>query len=290
MASPAVLVNGALVAPERATISVYDRGFVYGDGVFETMRTYGGQAFALADHLRRLAASADALHIAMPCSPEDLARETREAIRAAALRSTEEAVVRIAVTRGPHRAGLDLPARSTPTRVIYADPFSPPDEGIYVRGVAVKAVRAHRAADFVPHAKVMSYVGAMLAREAARREGAYEALLLSDDGRILEGATSSFFLVVDGALVTPPDGDILAGVTAAHVMECAKDLGISVIRRAVHAADVRAAGEAFLTSTLREVVPVVRVDGVGVGDGRVGALARALLAAFRARASAFAAV
>lgn len=274
-------INGVIHKPEEALVSVYDRGFLYGDGVFETIRTYGGEPFALDEHLARLGRSAEKVGIAMPVEPAALALEVRLAVRAA---RNPESYARIILTRGEGPLGLDPALALTPLRVILVEPLVPLPVALYRDGAKVVTVRTARAADAAPSAKVSNYLGSMLALKQAKAAGAHEALILDHEGAIVEGATSNLFLVRRGALVTPPEAaGILAGITRAHVIEVAGELGLSVTLEAIFPRDLDGAEEAFLTSSLREIIPVVQVDDRVVGDGRPGPVTRAVHAAFRRR-------
>ncbi len=274
----AVSIDGSLVAPDEARVSVYDRGFLYGDGVFETLRTYRGVPFALNEHIERLEGSASAVGITLPISRRELVRETIEAVRAA---GNPESTIRILITRGQGPLRLDPSGATSPLRVILVEPFTPPPAAIYRDGVATITTRTERAADAAPGAKVTNYLASMLAMQRAHAAGAHEALLLDAAGRVLEGATSNCFVVIDGELLTPPEAAILAGITRAHVLALAPGCGIAVRRGSIGRAELEGASEAFLTSTLREIVPVTRVDDVVIGDGAPGPITRRLHAAFR---------
>jgi branched-chain amino acid aminotransferase len=274
----AVSIDGGLVAPEEARVSVYDRGFLYGDGVFETLRTYRGVPFALDEHLARLESSARLVGITLPVPRGVLARETLDAVAAAA---NPESTIRILVTRGQGPLGLDPSGATSPLRVILVEGLRPPPAAIYRDGVTAITVRTERAADAAPTAKVTNYLASLLALEKARAAGANEALLLDAGGCILEGTTSNFFAVSGGGLSTAPETAILAGITRAHVLGLASGLGLPVRLGAIGRDELAAAGEAFLTSTLREIVPVVRVDGQAIGSGVPGPITRRLHAAFR---------
>lgn len=273
-----VSIDGTLTRPEDARVSVYDRGFLYGDGVFETLRTYGGIPFAIEEHMQRLEASARAVGIALPVSGRALANEVVEAIRAA---GNPESSARIMITRGQGPLGLDPALATVPLRVILVEPITPLPAALYKDGVAVVTVRTDRAADAAPGAKVSNYLASMLALQQARAAGAHEALILDAAGHVLEGTTSNFFLVVGGALLTAPTGHILAGITRAHVIAVAADEGIEVRYGTIERSDLKGAEEAFLTSSLREILPVVKVDGELIGSGQPGPITRRLHAAFR---------
>lgn len=274
----AVSIQGIVTAPAEAKVSVYDRGFLYGDGVFETLRTYRGAPFALGEHLERLDASARAVGIALPASRDVLAAEVMDLL---AIADNPESSVRIMITRGEGPLGLDPSLATSPLRVMLAEPAAPLSAAIYRDGVAVSTARTERAADAAPGAKVTNYLAGMLELQRAKARGAHEALLLDAEGRVLEGVTSNFFVVRDGELITAQVGAILAGITRAHVMRCAASLGIATREEATRVSDLRDVTEAFLTSSLREIVPVVRVDAEVIGDGRPGPLTRRLHAAFR---------
>lgn len=274
-------IDGVLHQPEEARVSVYDRGFLYGDSVFETVRTYGGEPFALPEHMARLERSAARVGIAMPLSPADFGLEVRKAIRAA---RNPESYVRAMLTRGAGPVGLDPALASAPLRVILIEPLALPPAAVYRDGVSVVTVRTERAADAAHGAKIGNYLANLLALQTAKAAGAHEALILDVHGHVIEGTTSNVFLVRGRDLVTPPeDAGILAGITRAHVVEIAVQNGHGVRFEALTPADLAAADEVFLTSSIREIVPVVRVDDRVIGSGKPGPVTRVLHAAFRAR-------
>lgn len=276
-----VSINGTVMAPEEARVSVYDRGFLYGDSVFETIRTYGGEPHALDDHLARLARSAEKVAIHLPV---DLAALESEIRRTVAEAGNPESYARVIVTRGEGPLGLDPALAREPLRVILVEPIKPLPAALYREGAKVVTVRTERAADAAPGAKVGNYLGGMLALQQARAEGAHEALIVDARGAILEGATSNFFVTIGSALVTPPEGaGILAGITRAQVIEIASTLGIPVRFEPVLQTDLERATEAFLTSSLREIIPIVQVDDRLVGEGQPGPMTRSVHVAFRER-------
>jgi branched-chain amino acid aminotransferase len=272
-------IDGVLHAPEDARVSVYDRGFLYGDSVFETIRTYGGEPFALGEHLARLARSAAKIGITLPIAAADLALEVRLAVRAA---RNDESYVRVTVTRGTGPLGLDPALARAPLRVILVEPLTPPPAALYRDGVRAVTTRVDRPADAAPGAKVGNYLASLLALQAAKAQGAHEAILLDARGDVLEGATSNVFFVQGGALLTPPeDAGILAGITRAQVIEIAAELGFPV--RLITFSPTLPAEEAFLTSSLREMLPLAQVDAHRFGDGHPGPVTRAIHTAFRRR-------
>lgn len=277
-----VSIDGRVTAAEDAKISVFDRGFLYGDSVFEALRTYRGVPFALDEHLERLARSAERVLIPLPVSLEALGREVVELVRAA---GNPESYIRLMVTRGQGESlGLDPELAQRPCRIVIVLPLTLPAASIYEQGISTVTYRTQRIADAAEAsgAKLGNYLMSVLAMRAAREAGAQEALFLDRDGNVLEGSTSNVFAVRHGKLVTAPaDAAILLGITRARVMGVARELGLPIEERALPLAELVAADEAFITSSIREIVPVVRVDGSVIGSGSPGPTTLALLRRFR---------
>ena len=285
--SAAVSIDGVLVDPATASVPVMDRGFLYGDSAFEVTRTYRGQPFAVGAHLARLRASCGALGIALGVTDDALRGWIHAALGAASLDG--ERYVRVIVTRGTTPIGLGT-GRGENSRVVIVVlglPDQPP--GLYADGVELATVTTARALDGTGAggAKASNYLPNILSLAAARERGGYEALSVGPAGEILEGATSNVFLVRGGVVHTPPlRVGILGGITRRLVIEAAADEGVEVVERLMFPPDLYRSDEAFITSSLREVVPVVRADGVTLGDGRPGPMTKRLHAAFRRRAEA----
>jgi branched-chain amino acid aminotransferase len=278
-----VLIDGRPMAPENAKISVFDRGFLYGDSVFEALRTYGGRPFALDRHLTRLSGSASRVFIDLPVSLEQLAREVQSAIVGA---GNAESYVRLTVTRGVGEAlGLDPGLSRHATRVVIVTPLKSPPPEMYRDGVAVITHRTERVTDHsaAAGAKVGNYLMAVLANREARLANAAEALIVDGRSCVVEGATSNVFVVRgDGTLVTPPESDgILLGITRETVLAVAAALGIPVKLESLPLDVVKSAAELFFCSSIRELMPVVSIDGAKIGDGTPGPTTLRLLAAFR---------
>jgi branched-chain amino acid aminotransferase len=279
-----VAIDGAILTPEQAKVSVYDRGFLYGDAVFEVLRTYGGRPFALGEHLARLRRSAGRVFIAMPVDDATLGREVEAAIAAARGDGSSESYVRIVVTRGSGPLSLDPDTATHPLRVILVEPVVPPARAAYLHGIAVASIPTRRVVDdtAAAGAKVTNYLSSLLALREAKSRGAQEALVVDARGHVVEGASSNVFVVKGGGLATPPESaGILAGITRAHVLGAARDLGIPVVERDLMPDDVYAADEVFITSSIRELVPVARVDDRTIGTGAPGPVSRALHRRFR---------
>ncbi|HEX6272569.1 MAG TPA: aminotransferase class IV [Polyangiaceae bacterium] len=277
-----VSLDGKIVGPEDARVSVFDRGFLYGDSVFEALRTYGGVPFALREHLERLERSAQRALITMPVKL-DVFRAEIHAVLAAA--KNPESYVRLLVTRGRGSAlGLDPGLALKPLRVVLVMEHKPLPNSMYERGVGVVTYRTQRVADSTPAsgAKLSNYMVAVLAMDEARRAGAEEAIVLDADGRVVEGTTSNVFYVKDGVLVTPPEeAGILMGITREKILGLARRAGIAVQEKNFFPTDLVAADEAFISSSIRELAPVVTVDGKPIGKGKPGDMTLKLLALLR---------
>jgi len=275
------MIDGAIVPPEHATVSVFDRGFLYGDAVFEVLRTYRGTPFALDEHIARLRRSAERVFIALPVDDAALRAEVERAVSAS---GNDESYVRIVVTRGTGPLSLDPDTATHPLRVVLVERVAPPPPDAYAKGIAAILVTTRRAVDETPAAgaKVTNYLANLLAVRDAKARGAQEALVVDARGHVVEGASSNVFVVHGGRVATPPEeAGILAGITRARMLEAAADLGIPVEQRELSVQDVLGADEVFITSSIRELLPVVRVDDRAIGSGVPGPIARALHARFR---------
>lgn len=281
-----VNIDGNLVPPEKAVISVFDRGFLYGDSVYEVVRTYGGVPFELEAHLARLDRSAQLIGLSLPMPLERIGAELRRTVDAT---GNPESYARVIATRGSGEIGLDPGlARDGRLIIIAKELVTPPPEA-YERGVKLALVDRRRNEALDPRAKTGNYLNNVLAMQQAKARGAYEALMLDARGRITEAATANLFLVKAGELSTPPLAvGILEGVTRGVVIALARGLGIPVHERELVPDDLFSADEAFITSTTRELVPVVAVwQGEverPIGSGSPGPLTRRLLQEFRDRA------
>lgn len=275
---PAVWVNGERQAPNAPHVSAFDRGLTLADGVFETMRVSHGAVFRLDRHLGRLGGALAALEI----GPVPHVR----GVVLAAVRDTaaRDAAVRVTVTRGPG-AGVAPPARPAPPTVVVAvQPMPDFPARVYADGLTAHVASGRRnARAMTAGLKTLAYTDAVAAMIEARRAGADEALFLDTDGHCSEASASNLFAVAGGALVTPPLGcGALPGITRAAVLELAEALGIRAAERVVGLEELLAADEALLTSSLRGLAPLVRVDGRPIGRGVPGPVTRALADAYAA--------
>jgi branched-chain amino acid aminotransferase len=277
-----VHVAGRICSPENAHISVFDRGFLYGDSVYETIATTDGRLFALDEHLDRLERSAARLSLPLPPRAQ-IEQAIGETVAAA---GNAETRVRVMVTRGAGPLDLDPAAGEQPALVVIAQPLGGPRPEMYDEGVAVAIVSVVRnlpgAID--PAVKSGNYLNNVLALQEARRRhpGAHEAILCSASGSIAEGASSNVFAVTGGALITPAlQVGILAGVTRGKVLDLARAEGIACREVEFLAPDqLRAADELFITSAARGVLPVTIVDDRPVAGGTPGPVTRRLMRSY----------
>ncbi len=273
-------IDGRVCDLEDARIPVTDRGFLLGDGCFDSVRTYGRRPFLLGDHLDRLRKSAAALYLGVPWTDDELAAATDAVL--AGWPADREAVIRIVVTRGDGGHGLLLPDPEVPRLVILARPQPRwPErarrEGI---GLGLPAAPVSKDAAVPAHVKSANYLAGVLALREAHAQGASEALLRAPDGTWAEATTSNLFVVKGGAIRTPEVVHVLPGITRALTIAVARDAGLEVVEAPVDDATLHAADEVFITSSVKEVVPVVRLGGTRVGDGRPGPVTKTLITLF----------
>lgn len=275
-----IYLNGQLVEKEQAVVSVFDHGLLYGDGVFEGIRVYGGRVFLLKEHIDRLYESAKAIRLTIPISPAEMTQATQETVAANGI---GDGYVRLVVTRGAGSLGLDIRKTSHPQIIIIADTITlyPPE--IYQNGmhlVTASTIRNHPAA-LPARIKSLNYLNNILAKIEGTDAGSVEALMLNHKGEVAECTGDNIFLVKNGVLKTPsPDAGILEGITRNVVLRLAREAGIPTLETTLIRHDLYVADELFLTGTAAEVVPVVNLDGRSIGDGKPGPTTRRLLKLF----------
>lgn len=279
--SGAVYVNGRIVSREEATISPYDHGFLYGDGVFEGIRVYDGRVFKLEEHLDRLFTSAAHIMLEIPLDRAGVRRAIIDTVRASGLR---DAYIRPVISRGPGDLGIDPRKCPTPTVVIIVDAIQLYPKEAYERGLRMITATVRRPAPDALNGRVKSlnYLNNILARIEANRAGVEEALMLTDGGYVCECSADNVFIVAKGEVWTPPPHlGLLQGVTRDAVLDLARERGIPCGERVLTLYDVYASEECFLTGTGAEIAAVVDVDGRRIGTGRPGEITGQLAAAFR---------
>ncbi len=281
-----VYINGKFVPSDQATVSVFDHGLLYGDGIFEGLRSYGGKVFELKEHVRRLYESALAICLEIPISQDEMCDAIDLAVQTNAI---DDGYIRAIVTRGVGTLGLDPNRCSNPQVIIIADTIALYPQEMYENGleiVTASVIRNHPAA-LSPRIKSLNYLNNILAKIEGLRAGCVEALMLNHKGEVAECTGDNLFLVRDGKLFTPPlDAGILAGVTREVVVELACKAGIEVLKVALTKHDVYVADECFLTGTAAEVIPVVKVDDRAIGSGKPGPMTLDLKERFHAFARA----
>jgi branched-chain amino acid aminotransferase len=275
-----VHIGGRVCPPEEATISVFDRGFLYGDSVYETVATAHGRLFALDEHLTRLERSAARVGLRPPARAE-----IEQAIAATvAAAGNRESRVRVMVTRGIGQMDLDPASAEDHQLVVLVFPLNPPSGEMYARGVSVAIVSVTRNSPQAidPAVKSGNYLNNVLALgEARRRSGAYEAILCAADGTVAEGASSNVFVVAGGFVRTPPlDVGILDGITRAKVIDLCRASRIRFEEARLSPEQLRGASEVFITSATRSVLPVTKVDDQTIGTGLPGPVTRRLMDLF----------
>ncbi len=272
-----VWLNGKIVSTASAGVNVLDRGLQYGDGLFETLRVYRGQVFALQEHLARLRASARFLGIPVPRIA--WSRSLNELLKGNRL--SGDAWVRIVLTRGSAAPGLLPPRKPQPTLLLLAGELDPSLARRARVGVRVELLPFATEGPLAGH-KTLHYLPAMLAKQLAHRHGAYEGLYVDARGYLSEGATSNLFVVRGQMLLTPPTRGILPGVTRSKVLDLASGHPhLGVAERNLRVQALLTADEAFLSSSLAEIVPILRVGSHRIGSGKPGTITRALQVAYR---------
>jgi len=278
-----VSVNGRITDAAGASVSVFDHGFVYGEGVYETLRTYDGEPFLFERHARRLRHSSALMALPVPFEDAALLADIRKTI-AAHPGGLAESYIRVLLTRGVGELTYNLSATPVPTVVIIVKPFPAPPERTFTEGIRLSlvSVRRNHPLALNPMIKSNNLLNNALAMQEALKTGADEALMRNQAGEIVECSQSNFFIVREGALRTPPlTAGLLPGITREFVLELAAGLGIPAHEAALTPDDLRTADEAFITGTTREVTPVVRVDDLTIGTGRPGEIAKRLQVRFR---------
>ncbi len=280
MINETVYLNGKLMPASEARLSPFDYGFLLGFGLFETMRCYDGRIFRLDRHLARLMKSAEALGIASKIGGFDLADACCQVLKANGL---SDARIRLTISAGEGEIVPDLSTCHEITVFIVARKLAPLSAAVYERGykVMLSAIRRNSLSPLSRH-KSISWLENVLARSAARAAGADEALLLNERGFIAECSASNIFLVTDGVLRTPSlESGVLPGVTREVVLELVPTLGIATVEGQLELRELLIAEEAFLTSSIIEVMPLTQLDGRPVGDGKPGKITRRLMSAYR---------
>ncbi len=274
-----VYLNGRLMPLSQARLSPFDYGFLYGYGLFETMRAYSGHVFRLEAHLARLHRAAQVLGISLDITP-DLSKAIYDTLGANHLTNAR---IRLTLSGGPGEPVPDIATCREPTVLINARDYAPYADSVYRQGFrAIVSSVGRNTRSPVSGLKSLSYLDNLLARREARVAGAHEAILLNDQGFIAEGSTSNVFLVVGKVLFTPgEDCGILPGVTRAVVLELARSANIEAVEKRISPEELAAADETFCTNSLIEIMPITGIGEDAIGPGVPGAVTEKLIAAYR---------
>jgi branched-chain amino acid aminotransferase len=268
-------INGVITPAEDAKIPVLDHGLLFGDSVYETLRTYGGKPFLFARHFARLEHSAQGIDLKLPWTKSKTFEEILRTLLPGECR------VRLMITRGAGALEADTETCTDPAAIIIVVPLIAQPERIYEEGVDVVISSVRRSTRFA-EIKTGSLIHQVLARREAKLKGAYEAILLTADDKLSDGITSNIYMVQGGKLLTPGrDAGIVAGITRGVVLDLAREMGLQVVEGFFGVSEIANADEMFLTSTTREVVPIARVDGKPVGTGKPGPVSLMLLRGYR---------
>lgn len=276
-----IYLNGELFPEEKAKVSVFDHGYLYGDGIFEGIRAYNSRVFRLKEHIKRLYASAKTIMLNIPLSKEEMKEAILETIRANDL---EDAYIRVVISRGIGDLGLDPRKCDEPTIVIIASDIELYPEKLYEKGLKVKTVPTRRNGPEMvnPRIKSLNYLNNIMARIEANLMEAPEAIMLNEQGFVAECTGDNIFILEGNSLITPPRyAGILKGIKRGVAMEIARDLDLEVKEEQFTRYDLFNADECFLTGTAAEVIPVVEVDGRTIGDGTPGSCTKKIISKFR---------
>ncbi len=281
----AVNLNGRVADAREATISVFDHGFLYGEGVYETLRTYSREPFLFDRHMRRLRKSAAMIRLSVPLADADMLSRIRQTMAKAG--DPGEAYIRILLTRGIGELTYDPAACPTPSVVIIVKPYEGPASDLVEQGarICLVSVMRNHPASVNPLIKSNNLLNNALGMQEALARGCAEGLMRNYRGELAECTQSNIFIVCRGAALTPPlEAGLLAGITREFLFELGPELGIPVRERVLREEDLYRADETFITSTTRELLPIVQVEDRPIGTGRPGPITRKLLEGYRRKA------
>ncbi len=277
-----VYINGKYYDKDDAKISVFDHGFLYGDGIFEGIRLYNKNVFRLPKHIDRLFRSAKAIMLDLPWSKQEIMDAVCDACR---VNNLTDGYIRLLVSRGKGKLGLSPFSCEDPQLIIIADQIQLYPDELYQNGLKAITVptRRNSHAALPPMVKSLNYLNNILAKIEAQKQGYQECLLLNNEGYVAECSGDNVFIVFEGKLITPPVScGSLGGITRMSAIELAKKLGIEVIEKPLARFDIWTADECFLTGTAAKLIPLVELDSRVIGDGKPGAITNKLIEAFNA--------
>jgi branched-chain amino acid aminotransferase len=273
-----IYIDGDYYSRKNARISVFDHGFLYGDGVFEGIRAYDGCVFRLDEHLTRLYESAKSIDLQIPLTHQEMKKAVLDTLR---INQLTNAYIRVVITRGIGTLGLSPLTCHYPSVIIITDYLQPLFEGKNVKAI-VASTRRNATTALNPRIKSLNYLNNILARWEAIKANVNEAIMLNLNGTIAEGTGDNIFIVKHGQIVTPPaTAGILMGITREAVIDLARELKIPITETDITTHDLYNADEAFLTGTAAEIVPLIEVDNRVIGNGHVGPITAQLMDQFK---------
>ena len=276
-----IYINGKFVPEEKALVSIFDRGFLYGDGAFETMRAYNGEVFKLEEHIKRLIATLKTLKITPPAEIFKSSQLLNLVLKENHLKN---AYLRLGVTRGKREGRFEISKEIKPTLYIIAKPLKPYPESFYQKGVkaSIVSIRKTPSSSLNSKLKTHNFLPSILARIEAKKIGAFEGIMLDQKGHVCEGAVSNIFFVKGGILFTPSTQcDILEGITRNTVLELAKKLKIPVREGKFKTQSLYSADECFLANSLIEILSVKKIDSFLIGNGKPGEITKVLISTYK---------
>ena len=275
-----IFLNGKLVEESEARVSVFDHGYLYGDGVFEGIRAYNGRVFKLKEHVKRLFDSARAIMLNIPYTQEEMIEEILKTVRA---NNLKDAYIRVVVSRGTGDLGLDPRKCKDPTVVIIADKITLYPEELYSEGLKVITVNTRRNIPdaLSPQIKSLNYLNNILVKIEANQAGVLEAITLNNNGMVTEGSGDNIFIMKNGKLLTPPTYvGALEGITRDTAISMAREINLTVEEVPFTCYDLYVADECFLTGTAAEIIPVIEIDQRIIADGKPGKVTKKLMKLF----------
>ena len=276
-----IWVGNQLVPSHDAKISVFDHAVLYGDGVFEGIRVYGGQIFKEAEHVKRFFESAKAIRLEIPMTPRQVCDSMHKTMAANGI--TGDGYIRLVVTRGVGSLGISVAHTACPTVFIIADKIALYPAEVYKRGLhcIVSSITRNHPNSTSPRVKSLNYLNNIMAKLEARDTGADESIMLTFEGHVCECTGDNIFLVRNGEILTPPTCEgILMGITRDVAIELARKRGITVLEKSLIRHDLYVAEECFATGTAAEIVPITEIDKRPVGDGKPGPITQQLIEDF----------
>ncbi|MBE0521238.1 MAG: branched-chain-amino-acid transaminase [Candidatus Methanoperedenaceae archaeon] len=275
-----IYFNGKFVPKHEARTSVYDHGFLYGDGVFEGIRAYNGRVFRLNEHVDRMYDSAKAIDLKVPLSKEEMIRAIIDTLKK---NNLKDAYIRPIITRGDGDLGLDPRKCQKPNIFIITESWGAMYGDLYEKGLTAVTVGVRRNAPeaLPPNIKSMNYLNNILAKIEANAKGGDEAIMFDVNGNISEGSGDNIFVIKNGKIITPPALNNLRGITRASAIELAEKKGMNVVETNIGLFDIYTADEVFVTGTAAEIAPVTKIDGRIIGDGFPGTVTKKLMVAFK---------